>query len=459
MKALTRRHVLRGAGVALALPWLESLAPRRARGQSAARPLRFVPIYFPLGTARYWTPTGVGSGDSWQLSPILEPLGPVKAHVTVLGHVNQSVYAGVPYPGNGILTGSYLTSARCRLPNPSTDPTLQNGISLDQRLAQALGLRSLQAGLSTLNSYCDGAPCAYSRSISWSDAATPLYKTVNPQTLFDQIVSGRPASDPAAPARAASRKSVLDFVLGNAKGLEAQLGRGDRARVDQFLTSVRDLETRAAAVAATPAFCANPARPTLSADVGAVPPDYDRGVHADVTIDLIVMALACDAARVVSFMLDDARSYWPYDFLTQRHFTASGSTPGTTKLPANGTLVGWANAGDTNDGWATVDWWFVSKLAALCQKMAAVPDGDGSSLLDNSVVWFGSPQQNENGILNLPLLYAGSGGGALKTDAAFDFADGPERLSNVYLTFLRHVFGLPDASFGDSTGTIDQLLA
>jgi hypothetical protein len=122
--------------------------------------------------------------------------------------------------------------------------------------------------------------------------------------------------------------------------------------------------------------------------------------------------------------------------------------------------VGLANAGDANDGWATIDWWYVSKLAMLCQKMAALPDADGGTLLDNSVVWFGSGQQGENGCTNLPLLYVGNGGGALKTNLAVDFGGSPQRLSNVYLTFLRNVFNLPDSQFGgDSTGIIPDILA
>jgi hypothetical protein len=456
MKTLPRRHVLRGAGVALALPWLESLEPRRARGQAASPRLRFVPIYFPLGTARYWTPKGVGSGDAWQLSPILEPLAPVKPYVTVLGHVDQTVYADTFYPNNGVLTGAFLTCVKCRQATNSADTSVLAGTSLDQRIAQLLGARSLQVGLSTFDSYCDGAPCAYARSISWSDPVTPLFKIVDPQSLFDRIVAGRPTVDPVAPARASARKSVLDFVLRHAASVQLRLGRSDRARMDEFLASVRDLEMRVAATPTAPQSCPSEARPTLSAAVGNVPPGYDRDAHANVMIDLIVLALGCDAARVVSLMLDDARSSFPYDFLTARHFSASGSTPGTTKL--GGGPVNYANAGDLNDGWATIDWWYVSKLALLCQKMAALADADGATLLDNSVVWFGSGQQNENGTTNLPLLYVGGGGGVLKTNCSLDFAP-RQSLSNVYLTFLRRVFQAGDPRFGDSTGIVPELLA
>jgi hypothetical protein len=457
---LTRRHVLRGAGVALALPWLESLAPRRARGQSAPRPVRFVPIYFPFGTdypgsPDFWSPAAPGSGDAWQLSPILEPLAPVKSHVAVLWHVDQTAYGSdAVQPGNGQLTASYLTCVACNSAGfgPTPMPPAA-GTSIDQRIAQALGARSLQAGLSTLDSYCDG-PCEYARSISWSDPMTPLYKTVNPQDLFDQIVAR--VSPATAPAAAGARKSILDFVLGNAKGVESRLGRSDRARMDQFLTSVRDLEVRVAGVSGALA-CSTEQRPTLAASVGNVPPDYNRDAHANVMIDLIVMALECDAARIVSFMLDDARSQFSYDFLPLRHFTPAGSSPamGVVEMSA----LAAANAGDGNDFWSTISWWYASKASLLCQKLGALPDGaEGQSLLDNSIVWFGSGQQGEDYAIRLPVLYAGGGGGALRTNQAFTFAPS-QRLSNVYLTFLRNVFGVNDARFGDSTGIVPELLA
>ncbi len=453
---LSRRNVLRGAGVALGLPFLESLAPRRARAQSAPR-RRFVAVYFPLGAADpsgpdFWSPTTPGQGDAWQLSPILEPLAPVKSHVSVLGQVDQTAYGtsdGFVEPGNSRLTGAFLTCTNV----PMGGTTASVGISIDQRIAQLPGmaapLPSLQVGLSTLDSYCDGTPCSYSRSISWADATTPLYKVVDPQALFDAIVGLEPNVTAGA---GPTRKSVLDFVVSNATSLEGRLGRSDRARLDQFLTSVRDLETRVAA----PTACRPVARPTLSASVGDVPPGYNRDDHANVMVDLMVMALSCDAARVVSFMLDDARADFVYDFLQERHFTDAGSTPATGAVGA--APINAANAGDGNDLWSTITWWYASKASALCQKLAAIPDGPGASLLDNSVVWFGSGQQGESGSTKLPLLYVGGGGGVLKTNAALAFTPS-QRLSNVYLTFLRNVFGASDASFGDSTGVVPELLA
>jgi hypothetical protein len=462
---LTRRRVLRGAGVALTLPWLESLAPQRARAQTAPAPRRFVPIYFPLGIrypgeVDFWTPKPP-AGGTWTLSPILEPLAPVKSRVTVLGQVDQTAFGTPnPEPGNGRLTGAFLTCAKVPA-GTATNPT--NGVSIDQRIAAALNVPSFQLGLSTLNSYCDGVPCAYSRSISWSTQG-PLYKIVSPQSAFDAIVRGLPTTMPPPLNPSSGRKSILDFVLGNATTIQRQVGTTDRARMDQFLTSVRDLEVRIGAAPKPPSTCTPPPRPTLTATPDNVPPDYDRNAHADLMIDLIVMALTCDAARVVSFMLDDARSDFKYDFLQRRHFTDAGSTPQAdnvtvSPLSASANNVESATVPDLHgpDQRATINWWYVSKVASLCQKLAAFDDGPNASVLDNSVVWFGSAQQGESFATDLPLLYVGSGGGVLRTDRVLSFTPS-QSLSNIYLTLLRKVFGVNDASFGDSTGVVADLL-
>jgi hypothetical protein len=444
---IARRHILRGAGVALALPWLESLAPRRARGQ-AARPRRFVPVFFPLGAGAYWRPTGKGAGDAWGLSPVLQPFAPLKRKVTVLSHVDATANATVA-PGeatDAVGTGAFLTCAPC-----SSTPVM-NGVSVDQRVARdLLGrtiLPSLQVGLATVSSGTAGWPAAFSRSISWASATEPMHKNVDPQAVFDALVAGgaqNPGEDAAARARAQARKSVLDFVAGNITSLRPRLGREDGERFDVFLTSVRELEQRITTAGGAPGYaCIRPNRPTSAGD---------REVHARVMIDLIVMALSCDRTRVVSVMLDDALSDYAYDFVTARQFTSAGSTP---VAGAVGSLREASHAGDTSDAWATIDWWFASQAAELCTKLDAIPDGPDQTLLDNTLVWFGSGQRSETASADLPVLYAGSGGGVLKTDQHLDLET---RLANVYLTFLNRVFGCDDASFGDSTGEVADLLA
>ena len=466
MRGPSRRHVLRGAGVALTLPFLESLAPRSARAQAVTPRRRFVAFYFPLGTVTpgYWTPTTTGTGGAWSLSPLLAPLAPVKDHVTVLDQVDQTAYGSRPVAfSNGLLTGAYLTAVKCTSSSSGGVPPVGNaGVSIDQRIAQlpnmAAPLPSLQLGLATHQSSCDGTACELSRSISWRDAVTPLFKLINPQDVFDKIVAS-PAPPPQITARLKARRSVLDFVVADAQGILLRLGKSDRARFDEFLTSVREIEQRIAA-SVPPPVCANPSRPTLSADVFMVPPGYNRDEHANVMLDLVALALTCDMTRVVSFMLDDARSDFDYTFLNLRTFTAGGSTGTGTALgqsPLNG-----ANSTWPDDGWATIVWWYVSKLARLCQTLAMMPDDNGATLLDNSVVWFGSGMVREFDWRNLPVLYVGSGGGLLRVDRFVPFGS-TQSLSNIYLTFLANVFGkegnVADTSFGDSTGIVPDILA
>jgi hypothetical protein len=449
---LTRRNVLRGAGVALALPWLESLAPRPARGQAADPARTYIAMSFPKGTAEWWKPAATGTGDAWSLSPIMAPIAPVKAYVNALGNVgNYGPFGGHIEPSNANLNAAILTCTKAGVVNN----VLTVGTSVDQLIAQHLAgrtkLDSLQVGLSTLDSYTDGLPGPCSRTISWRSPTDPTLKLIDPQTVFDKIVGvgNLPtAGDPLAPERRAKNKSVLDYVLGHATTMRGRVSQSDRVRLDGFMDSVRGLETRILAANPLPA-CAvlpRPTGPTIS--VGMVPSDYNRNTHADLMIDLVVMALQCDVTRVVSFMLDDARSDFVYNFLTERLFTAAGSTPGTAPV---GGLNGLSHAGNTNNGYATLGFWFVEKLSRLCQKLLASSNGAGN-LLDDAAIWFGSEMHgaNEDG-LNLPILTVGKGGGRLKTNQYIDFAETPrqtERLANLHLTYMRSVFDMPNKTFG-----------
>jgi hypothetical protein len=454
-RGVTRRSVLRGAGAALALPWLESAAPRRARGQAAPSPRTFVAMSFPKGVAARWKPAATGTGDGWTLSPILEPLAPVKPYVTVLAGVgNYGPFGGHVDPTNAYLTAAMLTGTRPQVELQSGVRVATVATSVDQLIAQSLTgrtkLDSLQVGLSTLDSYTDGLPASCSRSISWRSPTEPTFKLVDPRTVFDKIVGvgGLPTiPDPLALERPAKHKSVLDYVLAHATTVRGRLSRSDGLRMDGFMDSVRALEMRVAASSAWPG-CGGVPRPTGTIAVGMTPPDYNRNTHADLMIDLVVMALACDVTRVVSFMLDDARSDFVYNFLTTRNFTDTTSTPGTAPV---GGLNGLSNAGDTNDGWATVNFWFVEKLTRLCQKLQATSNGEGN-LLDAATIWFGSEMHGFNDdALDLPIVVAGKGGGRLKTNQYVDFAASArqaERLANLHLTFMKSVFDMPLATFG-----------
>jgi hypothetical protein len=465
--AWSRRQMLRGAGVALSLPWLEALAPRRARGQTPT-PRRYVSLYFPNGTANYWRPSAVGTGDAWQLSPIMAPLAPVKSRMLAVGNVsNTAPFMTADDPdGTNLLDSHPMLAASTWT---ATAPNwLTNGISVDQVIANAIAaspaatpIHSLQLGLSTQDSVIDILPAVHARSISWRSESEPLYKVVNPQAVFDRLVAADTAetNDPAAEQRRALRKSALDYLQDSTLGLQAKLGKSDRVRLDGFLSSVRSLETRvqprATVQPRTPA-CSTMPRPPEPYSVASVPSDYNRDTHAALMNDLIVMAFACDRTRVVSHMLDDGRSLYEYAFLQRRVFTPEGSTEGTGVCGPYHVLQ---HSGDTNDEYATVGYWMCRQAADLAGKLAAISEGETGSMLDNSVIVFASGMNGGNHLgIDLPIVLLGGGGGVLKQGAHLRFA-AERQLGELHLTLMRHVFGCRDTFFGRSTSVVEELLA
>jgi hypothetical protein len=482
----TRRQVLRGAGVSLALPWLETFAPRTAKAQAAAPKRRYVMMYFPNGTAEYWHPTGTGggttfAGDSWQLSPILAPLASLKKYVTVIQGVGYTANLQKCNPSHGQLGQSIATCVQ-----PDLNPAVARaGVSVDQLIANAVGkattFPSLQVGLATMQSYTDGTHPANSRSISWASPTQPLYKVINPQAIFDELVgpantaAGMSApADPMAAQRRAQKKSALDYIGDQTKSLQMRLSKGDSQRLDLFLTSVRNIETRVLNTNVTVTQgCKVVSRPPLAYTTdtftgsgnGTVMQGYDRNAHADVMIDLMVMALQCDLTRVITFMLDDARSDFPYIFLKLRNFTAAGSAPATSAV-TNGNISsglsgfhGLQHAGDSNDGFASINYWLTEKAASFASKLAASQEGSGN-ILDATTIHYGSGMHggNHQGI-DIPLALIGGHGGALKTNTYINYTT-PQLLQNVHLTVMQKVFGMTgQTSFASSTGIAPELVA
>jgi hypothetical protein len=467
----TRRQVLKGAGVALSLPWLETFAPRTARAQADAARRRYIMLYFPNGSAEYWNPVGAGgTGTAWALSPILAPLQAVKKWVTVVKNVTYQAALQMPNPSHSQLGAAIATCAV-----PAADPNVAKaGTSVDQVIATSLGtvtpFASMQVGLSTLDSYPDGRHPSYSRSVSWSSPTTPLYKVVNPQAVFDRLMdpvgkAAGAAPDPLAERRRLLKKSALDFVLDQSKTLQTKLSKSDAGRLEQFQSTVRNLETRVldTSVKVTQG-CQLSARPPMAYGVGNIPPTYNRNTHADVMIDLVVMALQCDVTRVVSFMLDDARSDFPYIFLKARKFTDAGSTEQTTSV-TNGNIGeglagfhGLQHAGDKNDGFASINYWLTEKAASLTSKLEASAEGAAGSVLDNTTIHFGSGMHggNHQGI-DVPLALIGGHGGVLKKDAYLPLQ--APLMQNIHLTIMQQVFGVTMPSFAGSTGMVSELMA
>lgn len=425
-RTLSRRTFLRGLGATVALPFLDAMVPSSARAQAQASARRFLAWYVPNGIHMgAWTPATTGA--SYALSPILQPLAPIRGEVLVLSNLSNRAGTDNVAGDHARGTGSFLTCTRVRR-TEGTD--IENGVSLDQLIAQRIGgatlLPSVQLGTEGGGSSgnCDsGYSCAYARNISWAGPASPLAKETNPQNAFDRLFQG---ADPQLTAEERERRrqlrlSVLDAVGGDARRLRLELGPTDRGKLDEYLTGVRELELRVEA--ATAASCtANQPEP---------PADHRARVRA--MCDIMVLAFRCDVTRVITFMQANAGSNQTYPWLgvDDGHHQVSHHQG----LPENLAAL------------QAIDTWEVEQFAYLLQQLAAIPEPGGSAL-DSSVVYFSSELEDGDAHrhLNMPILLAGRGGGAFAPGRHLRWTS-EARLADLFLTILA-AFGIVQPSFG-----------
>lgn len=474
---ISRRTVLRGAGVALSLPFLESLAPRGALAQ-AAMPKRFMVIFHPNGTAtEYWKPLATGEGAAWNLSPILEPLFTLKDKVSVLsGFENYSCTGTDPEDkgsSHGRRPGCFLTSANVLQLQQQNNGQDVNGPSVDylisQKLAGTTPLASLELGLGTSENACDGPPCSYSRSISWKGMTGNNAPEINPAAAFDRIVGAGlqnqdpQAPDPLADHRRAMNQSVLDAVIDNTASVNQRMGAVDKAKMDEFLTSVRASEQRVVElgnILQSGLVCSPVERPTMPAEflIANGQNGYDKGMHADIMNDLIVMAFQCDVTRVITHMMEHERSEFVYDHIIRRDFTETSSTPnGEPGGNYHGAQHGSAQP------FASITYWNTEKVAELCVRLAAIEDAPGVSVLDNTLLQYASCMNGGGHYgFDLPVALIGGLGGIFKTNQHVDFGERPHR--DLYYTILNEGFGVGVNDFGvcnlgTPIGTVNEVLA
>jgi hypothetical protein len=431
---LSRRRFLGGAGVAIALPFLPSAVTREVARAGVDVPRRFLAFYVPNGIVmEAFTP--LTEGAAFEMTPILAPLTPHRAEVLVLsGLLNEP--ARPDGPGDHAAgTGSFLT---CRHVNKS-ESEIVNGVSVDQVLASVIGetrFPSLQVGTegggSTGN--CDsGYSCAYSRNVSWAGPETPLAKVVDPQVLFDRLFGGLDATESEAERlrRQRYRTSVLDYALSDANRLRGELARTDRRKLDEYMNAIREVEHRIQMPAGAERVCMVPGRPPAGSELA-----YPELMS--VMTELMVLAMQCDLTRVITYMLGNAGSGRVYTHLGIRdnHHELSHHAHDATKIAAL----------------RVIDTFEVQVLADLLARMKAVTEPDGSTLLDNTVVFFSSEisDGDRHNHDDLPILLAGGGQGAITTGR--HLAMPGARVSNLFLAILR-AFGAADATFGDDGTT------
>ncbi len=439
---LSRRTVLKGAGVSLALPLLDAMIPAAtALAQTAATPtLRMGFFYIPHGAIMgntvhgpemdRWTPRGAGA--DFTLSPILASLDPYKKYVTSFGNLeNKAMVGGV----HSLAPATWLSGMR---PDKSS-ASASMSTTLDQVVAREIGqhttLPSLEVAAETTQqaAACSGAACFYNTTLSFRDAHSPLPMEYNPRKVFAQLF-GEGDTPEERSAITGQTRSLLDRVRERTRALQRELGAADRAVLDGYLDTLREIERRVHLVSS---------RDLSGLDVPPAPiGELDQfGAQVDLMFDLIALAYRADLTRVASYIMVAEG--------TNRTYTHIGVPDAFHPVSHH------ANDLDRINKLVKIQTWHVERFAAFVKKLAAIPDGDGT-LLDHAMFLYGSNMSNSdkhNGY-PLPTLLVGGGNGRLKGGQHLALA-GPTPLSNLHLTILDRINARQE-SFGDSTGLIGE---
>ena len=436
-KAIPRRAFLSGAGAALALPLLDAMIPAAtALAKTPAKPVpRLGLVFIPMGCDQArWTPPG--DGELRELSPILFPLEPVKEQLTVITNTRLQN----AYPGTHDTSNSAFLSAAFSKHTDSAD--YYNGTTIDQIAAKEIGrdtqLASLELGmdLNPLAGVCNnGYSCVYQNCLSWSSPTTPLPSEAHPRIVFERLF-GEGGNAAARRDGLRNRGSLLDAFSVDIARLKQRVGVPDRARVDQYLDSIRAVEREIERGERT---AMDPKTRDFDRPVG-VPAEFAD--HAKLMYDLQVLAFQADITRVISFQFtreQNNRTY-PEIGVPDPHHPISHHGNDPEKLAKM----------------SKINTFHVSLFSNFLQKMKATPDGDGS-LLDHTIYLYGSGMGNSSlhDHDNLPILVAGGPATGLKGGRHIRYDKGTP-LANLHLTLLDRV-GVHLDSFVDSTGKIDGL--
>ena len=441
---LPRRTVLRGLGASLALPLLDGMVPAlSAQRATAANPVRRLgAIYVPNGVEmRAWIPSA--KGTALELSPILGPLEPVRDQVCVLSGLADK--PAIPLEGEGVgdharAAATWLTGVHA---TKTEGPDIRAGVSMDQIAARELGkqtqLASLELAIDSVEvlGACDqGYSCAYTNTIAWRNATTPLPMENNPRAVFERLFGAADSTDPSARlARLRQDRSILDFVTSEANGLDNKLGAGDRLKMDQYLDAVRDVERRIQRAEEQ----SDREIPVVEQPVG-IPDTFEA--HARLMFDLLALAYQTDLTRVSTFMFGKE--------VSGRSFPEIG-VPGGHHGYSH-------HQNDPNNlaMLAKINTHHIAQFGYFLEKLRDTPDGDGS-LLDHSLFVYGAviSDGNLHFHLDLPTLLVGGGAGHLEGGRHLQYPS-ETPLTNLHVSVLDKL-GLPMEKFGDSSGPLPYL--
>ena len=431
---LSRRRFLRGAGVAIGLPWLESLAPA---AEAAGPPVRFAALFMGNGVnSRHWGATMGSAGIEFAKS--LSPLAPHAAKVNVfqgLWNPNATNDNG-HYPKMNVLSG-------LKVKRTTTD--VEVGTSVDQLMAQAVGratpLPSVVLGTEPPGYSTDaGYTQIYSAYVSWSSPTTPAPKEIVPRQAFDQLFDDG--------SRRRADASVLDLVAAEAASLRGRLGGRDRAKLDEYFTSVRELERRIERSAEESqretgghGWRPTVTKPSLERPGPGIPTEPRE--HLELMCDILLLAFQMDRTRVATLMLNNDLSNMNFGFL-------GGIHGGQHELSHH------ANNADRLDQYQRVNEYHMALLARLLAKMDATSEGE-RTLLDNSMVLFCSSLMdgNSHDSKELPIVLAGGGGGTIQGGRVHDLRGREDRrLCRLHLALMQRM-GVEVGRFGDADVPLD----
>ncbi len=440
-RALPRRTFLRGMGTAVALPFLDAMTPAFAAASTPITRVAFV--YTANGVIMQdWTPAQDGVGFAF--TKTLQPVAPFRDQLLVVsGLAHRNGEALGDGPGDHARAGaSWLTGVH---PKKTQGADIRNGMSVDQMLAQDIGrstpLPSLELGLQDVRMVggCDsGYSCAYSNTLSWGSPTTPLPYENNPRRVFEHLFGDGETTDPAVRAvRARQNRSLLDFVLDDARRLSPSLGAGDRRKLSDYLDSVREVERRIQNTERRDGSSGD--LPALDRPDG-IPPTFEE--HVQLMFDLIAIAFQADLTRVVTLMYSREggnRTYRSIGVPDAHHGLSHHQND-----PARMARL------------KMIDRHHVAMLAYFLGKLRDAQDESGS-LLDHSMVVYGSSLSDSNRHLhdNLPTLVAGGGSGALRGGRHLRYPEGTP-MTNLFVTMLDRL-GVGREQIGDSTGQIEHL--
>jgi hypothetical protein len=434
---MNRRTVLRGAGVALGLPWLEAMA----NTATPKPPVRMAMLYMPNGVnPHHWTPEG--KGKDFQLSQTMQPLASLKDKIVVLKNLwNEGSKGG---DGHYVKEAAILTCATIKK-TPGAD--IANGVSVDQLAAQRMGtktpLPSLELGVTPVAIGVDavvGYTRIYGSHIAWSSPTTPLARELNPRAVYERLYR---ASTGAGADSAQMDQLLLDKVQDDAKRLRTKLGTADRHRMDEYLSVMRSLEQR---VERNASGVRKDWKARVALDPKSAPPERptDHAEHVKLMLDMIAVAFQSDTTRIATFMFGNAVSNVSFRWL-------EGVSAGHHDVSHHG------KDADKLRQYQLINQWHVAQYAYLLKQLQGMKEGE-SNVLDNSMVLFASALHDgdRHAPHNLPLILGGGGGGRLIGGQHLEYAeDSP--LANLYVSML-DAFGTPVERFADSTGPLAGLM-